>query len=58
MHDLENIPICIVHRALLCRHAKALKQLIRTAIEYNQSRLKKPAKKVATASKAKKEKKV
>lgn len=37
--------------------AKALKDLIRTAIEYNQSRLKKPAKKVATASKAKKTKK-
>ena len=39
--------------------AKALKQLIRTAIEYNQSRLKKaPAKKKAVvASKAKKAKK-
>src|ERR1700754_2419875 len=36
-------------------NAKALKQLIREAIEYNQSRLKKPAKtKAATASKAKK----
>jgi hypothetical protein len=39
-------------------NAKALKQLIRTAIEYNQSRLKKPAKKkAATGGKAKKARK-
>ena len=40
-------------------NAKALKQLIRTAIEYNQSWLKKPAKKKAAAGggKAKKAKK-
>ena len=39
-------------------NAKALKQLIRAAIEYNQSRLKKtPAKKAAAGGKAKKAKK-
>jgi len=38
-------------------NAKALKELIRTAIEYNQSRLKKPAKKAAAGGKAKKAKK-